>query len=437
MKNARETALKILYSVEYEGAYINMAIKGTFAKNKDLSPHDRAFITRIVYGVIKRKLTLEYIIEQYSKIKPKKISKFIFIILQMGIYQLKFMDRVPESAAVNECVKLSKRYGHGASAGFVNGILRTVAKSEINYPKDKMQRLSYIHSYPMWLCEKWCDDYGYEFSEKLMIAMNKEANVTLRANTLKTNSEEIAQKNEGIEISPLYKNALISKGFDIASSKIFNDGLVIAQDISAMIASLALNPKKGSRVLDMCAAPGGKTTHLAELMENEGEIIACDIYEHKINLIAENAKRMGINIINPRICDASQYIKDFNLGFDYVLADVPCSGLGVIKRKPEIKWKTQDFAYFAEIAQKILTNAAKYVKIGGEVVFSTCTLNRTENEERFFEFLKNNDNFIPVDITEFIPKALNTDTSGKGYVTFYPHIHNIDGFFIAKAKRCK
>ncbi|MBR3792264.1 MAG: 16S rRNA (cytosine(967)-C(5))-methyltransferase RsmB, partial [Clostridia bacterium] len=380
MKNARDLAMHILYDIEYNGAYSNMALKNAFSKNQDLSTVDKGFITRIVYGVVSRKITLEYIISSFSKIKLKKISKYILIILKMGIYQLKYMDKVPESAAVNESVKLAKRYGHGASAGFVNGLLRSVIKNEIKYPDDEILKLSVMYSYPQKLCQKWCDDFGIEFTKELLDEMNKDSKITLRVNQTKTTCDELLKDNNNFEISPLYDKAVICDGFDVGNSEIYKSGKVIAQDISAMMASLVLAPQKGEKVLDICAAPGGKTTHLAELMQNCGEVVACDIHKHKIDLIKQNANRMGLGIIKPLLMDATRFNEDFVDMFDKVLADVPCSGYGIVKRKPDIKWKDDNIDEICSISKEILTNASKYVKIGGEIVFSTCTINKEENE---------------------------------------------------------
>ena len=204
-----------------------------------------------------------------------------------------------------------------------------------------------------------------------------------------------------------------------------------------MMASLVLSPNRGEKVLDVCAAPGGKTTHIAQLMQNVGEVVACDIHEHKIALIKDNAKRMGLDIINPQLMDASKLNPDFLEKFDKVLADVPCTGYGIIRKKPDIKWKEEESCEICAVAKEILTNAAKYVRIGGELVFSTCTINKEENEERLKEFLEEFKNFEAVDITEYLPEELRHETAKNGYVTFYPNVDGIDGFFIAKMKRCK
>ncbi len=437
MKNARETALLILYEIEYNGAYSNIALKNALDAQRDMTNTDKAFITRLVYGVTSYRLNLEYIITQNSKIKLKKISKYIMLILKLGIYQLKYMDKVPRSAAVNESVKLAKRYGHTASAGFVNGVLHSVIKNKIIYPDDKTERLSKELSYPMYMCQKWCNDFGFEFTKDLLEAMDQEAETTLRVNRLKIQPEELVKTKEKLSISDIYEYAVSGRGFDIASSDIYKKGYVYPQDISAMAVSVVLAPKEGERVIDLCSAPGGKATHMAELMNNNGEIIACDIHEHKINLIENNAKRLGIDIIKTQQLDACKYIKKFDSAFDKVLVDVPCTGHGIIRKKPDIKWKKDSIEDIIKISREILTNAGKYVRIGGELVFSTCTINKEENEDRIFEFIESNKNFEMTDFYELLPEKLRHDTAKKGYVTFYPNIDKTDGFFIAKAKRCR
>lgn len=436
MKNSREIAMHILYDIEFNGTYSNMALKSAFSKNKDIDKLDKAFITAIVYGVVSRKNTLDYIICQNSKIRIKKISKYILIILRMGIYQQKFMDKIPDSAVVNESVKLAKRYGHNASSGFVNGILRNIIKNNIVYPDDKYEKMSLEYSYPLELCKKWCNDFGQDFTKELMLSMNNTPKMCVRVNTLKTTPEIILKDNNFIQ-SYIYENALYANGFDVSSSKLYNDGHIYPQDISAMMASVILNPKQGDRVLDICASPGGKTTHIAQLMNNEGHIVACDLYKHKIDLINKNAERLGISIIKAIELDATQYNHEFESSFDKVMCDVPCSGYGVIRRKPDIKWKSADNNDLINTAEQILTNASRYVKIGGELLFSTCTINKEENELRLNEFLKENKNFEPVDISVFLNGDLYNETAKNGYVTFYPNINGVDGFFIAKIKRCK
>lgn len=413
--SARETALKTLYAVEFEGAYSNMALKKSLSDGK-LSAADKGFITTLVYGVISRRLTLDYVIASYSKIKLKKISKYILLILRMGLYQLMYMSKVPESAAVNESVKLAKRYGHGASSGFVNGVLRSFIREGIKIPDSD---LSVKYSFPESLCSAWIADFGLEFTEKLMEAMNSAPKLTIRPNTLKITQEELqrALAEKGIE-SEISGVSLICEGFDVAREELYKSGFCTVQDAAASETAITLSPKSGETVIDMCAAPGGKTTHMAELMGNEGKILAFDVHEHKIKLIKNNAERLGIDIIDAKIGDGTVFDEALEETADKILCDVPCSGLGIIRRKPDIKWHTDDLSGLCEIQAKILENGGKYLKRGGEIVYSTCTIDRRENEDRISEFLQKHRNFEKL--------------SEK---TYYPHIDGTDGFYICKMRK--
>ena len=417
--NARECALKVLYEIEYDGAFSNLALKNALGTN--MAANDRAFVTALVYGVTDKKITLDYIISAHSKIKLKKISKYILIILRMGIYQLKFMDKIPESAAVNESVKLAKRYGHGASVGFVNGVLRNAAKNEIQYPTDKTEYLSVKYSFPLELCEKWVNGFGYDFTENMLMAFSEPPKLTIRANTLKTTPDELLNLlvEKGIK-AKITDNYLTANGFDIAHDELYINGFYTVQDAAAMAASRVLSPNAGETVIDMCAAPGGKTTHMAEIMENKGKIYAFDVHEHKIDLIKKNAARLGIEIIDARIGDGCEFDVQYAEYADKILCDVPCSGLGIIRRKPEIKYARENTEELPLIQRKILNNAAKYLKKGGEMVYSTCTIEKEENEHVTGGFLKYNPNFERV-----------------YEKTFYPHIDGTDGFYICKMKRNK
>ena len=418
MDKARETALKILYDIEKNKSYSNIAVKNML-KNINLSDTDRHFVTSLVYGVIDKRLTLDYVISSYSKLKLKKISLYILLILRMGIYQIMFMDKIPDNAAVDEAVKLAKRYGHSASSGFVNGILRNVIRNGITYPEDKREYLSVKYSYPLWLTDMWINDFGYEFCEQLMIAFSENARLTLRANALKTTVKDLA-KELNVEIYDMDDIAVECEGFEISNNKLYNEGYFSVQDKAAQAVSKILEPREGDIVIDMCAAPGGKTTHIAEIMGNKGEIFAFDKYSHKTDLIDKNAKRLGIDIIKTNVCDATKLNDDLVGVADRVLCDVPCSGLGIIKRKPEIKWKDEeDFSELYKIQAQILKNGAQYLKENGIIVYSTCTVNPRENGA----------------ITEAF---LNTNPCFKKVYekTYYPHTDKTDGFYVCKMQRC-
>ena len=424
MPNPREAALLALYEIEYGGAYSNMAVKDALKKLDD--NRDKGLVTQLVYGVVRRKLTLDYIISKYSKVKIKKLSKYVLLILRMGVYQLYFTDKIPESAAVNESVKLAKKFC-GKSSGFVNGILHSVirGKDTLEYPKDKMENLSVKYSFPEEMVELLWDT---GFCKELLQSLNCEPETTVRVNILK--KEELETP---MEISPIYEGARILKGTDVAENPDYQKGRIIPQDIGAMMASLALSPKSGDTVIDMCAAPGGKTTHLAELMGNKGKVYAFDIHQHKIEIIKKNAERMGVSIIDARLGDGCQLQEAFLEKADKVLCDVPCSGLGIIRRKPDIKWNKDDIEELPQIQYKILKNASKYLKLGGELVYSTCTILKRENEDVVMRFLEENENF---GLSE-IKLSGKLQRENKGYITLYPNIDGTDGFFISKIKRIK
>lgn len=418
--NIREAALKALYDIEYNGSYSNMAVKNTLG-GRDISKQDKALFTALVYGVTDKRLTLDYYISRLSKIKLKKISKYILLILRMGIYQIVFMDKIPVSAAVNESVKLAKRYGHGASAGFVNGVLRSAASKTVDYPEEKNEYLSVKYSFPLWLCDRWIDEFGFEFTESMMQAFEENKHITLRANSLKTTASELAGMLVKLGITAEVKDgAVVTGGFDIENNSLYKDGFFTVQDTAAMQAAKVLAPQSGEFIIDMCAAPGGKTTHIAELMKNSGKILAFDIHAHKTELIKKNAARLGIDIIEVHEKDASVFDKSLENTADRVLCDVPCSGLGVIGRKPDIKRCEDRSGKITALQTKILENGAKYLKDSGVLVYSTCTVEKCENEEVINKFMKNNGGF-----EKMYEKA------------FYPHIDKTDGFYICKLRKTR
>lgn len=439
--NPRNTALKILYDVETDLSYLNLKLKSAL-ENDELSNVDKRFITELVHGTVKLKINLDYIISKFSKLKLKKISPWVINILRMGVYQIFYMDKVPSSAAVNESVKLAKKYANQGAVGFVNGTLRAISKCEnIEYPKDKYEYLSAKYSYPMWICKRWVDDFGFEKAEMIMIESNDRPNVYFRANTLKTdvNSLKESLEDEGVHcdvyVNETLKNVnyclVPDKTGNISALDAYKNGLFYVQDVGASEIVEVLAPKKGETIIDMCAAPGGKTTHIAEKMGSEGKIFAFDVYDHKIKLINDNAKRLGISIIDAKIGDGLVYNENLTEIADRVLVDAPCSGLGIISRKPDIKYlrNEEDIESLANISFDILRNASGYVKKGGTIVFSTCTIDKQENENVIEKFLANNEEFYLDPITEY-------DDKNKGYITLYPSKSN-DGFFICRIKRRK
>ena len=426
MKNSREAALAALYEIEYNDGYSNIVLKNVLNET-DLDSRDRAFVSALVYGVISKKRMLDYMIEKLSKIKLKKISKYILLILRIGLYQLKFMDKIPDSAAVNESVRLARRYGHSASAGYVNGILRTAAKADFSVPDDIAVRESFADE----CARKLSCDYK-ERAESIMTALNKEPQMTVRANKLKITTEELKNLLDA-EDCPYSDVALYVKKLDTSSSEEYERGLFTVQDVSPMVACEVLAPQKGHTVIDLCAAPGGKTTYLAEIMQNDGRIVAFDIHPHRVELVIKNAKRLGIDIIDAKASDATVFDSNLENTADRVLADVPCSGIGIARRKPELKYKT-DFDELSEIQLAILKNGTRYLKKGGELVYSTCTIYRDENERVVERFLEENDGFELVSFQELLPDGFAEDR--QGIMTVLPDKTDCDGFFVAKIRRC-
>lgn len=420
----RELALKILYKIDKEQGYSNLVLNEEINKNrKNLKEKDIGLISEIIYGVTTWKLTIDEIIKKHSKIKLKKISPWILNTIRMGIYQIIYLDKIPKSAAVNESVNLAKRYGHKTSSSYVNAILRKVEKSdyeELYQIKDEIEKISKTTSMPIWIIKELLKNNKTEEVEKICQNLNKKPKLTIRINKLKTTKEEIMQKIECKETK--YENfVILEKAKNIEKMDLFKQGHFTIQDISAGQTAKMLNPEPNENILDACSAPGGKTTYIAELMQNKGNIQAWDIYEHRTKLVNQNADRLGIKIIETKVKDASIYDENLNEKFDKILLDVPCLGIGVIKRKPDIKWqrKEEDIEEITKIQQKILENCSKYLKKGGILVYSTCSILEEENENVIKKFLNQNENFEIVE---------------NGIINILPDEEK-DGFFICKLQK--
>jgi ribosomal RNA small subunit methyltransferase B len=424
----REIALKILYKIDKEDAYSNIELNEQIKQNrKNLTEKDIGLISEIVYGVTTWRLTLDEIIKKYSKIKIKKISPWILNILRMGIYQIIFLDKIPKSAAVNESVNLAKRYGHASSSNFVNAILRKIEKNdyeEFFKIEDDIERISKTTSMPKWIVEELMKSNDEKEVEQICKNSNIKPKVTIRVNTLKINKQELIErlKEKNTECKETAEKLddflILEKIKNIENIDEFKKGYFTIQDISAGQTVRILNPQPGELVLDACSAPGGKTTYMAELMKNKGKIEAWDIHEHRTKLVEKNAQRLGIDIIETKVKDASLYDESLKEKFNKILLDVPCLGIGVIKRKPDIKWqrKPEDIEKITEIQKKILNNCSKYLKNNGTIVYSTCSILKDENEEVVNEFLKENSEYYikPEETRNILPNQEE------------------DGFFICK-----
>ena len=442
--NSREIALKVLTDIREKGAYSNYSIN-KYLKEK-ISLKDENLVREIVYGVIENLTYIDYIISKLSTKKIEKIHPKILDILRIGVYQIAFTDKIPDRAAVNESVNLAKKYVHGGAAGFVNGILRNFSRRKAEMMKiesgDKLEFLSIKYSHPKWMVKRWIKAYGEDFTERLLNANNSKPKLNLRVNTLKTDKDTL-------------KQALTNYGYEVHDTKYAKDGIVVEnpvritdidefiqghftiQDESSMLVAQIANPKEDSIILDLCSAPGGKATHLAQIMNNKGRIICWDIYEHKLELVRENASRLGINIIETKLQDA-QVLDESMIGIaDICIVDAPCSGLGIIRRRPEIKWnrKEEDIEDLVKIQRNILNNASKYVKPGGLIIYSTCTIEENENMNTIEEFLNKNKDFTLSPFDQLISFDENMSSSKEGYIQMFPNIHGTDGFFISRIKK--
>ncbi len=430
MVNSREITLKILEEIIYNKAYSNIALNQNINKYKAFE--NEAFIRELVYGVMENKLYLDYIIKKTSRVKLKKIHEKIYLILLIGIYQIYFMEKVPLSAAVNEAVNLAKKFGNKGSIGYVNGLLRNITrnKDELGQIKiqDKIQNISVKYSHPTWLVEYFISEFGFEFTEKLLIANNEVPNFTIRVNSLKINKGRLKERlrNEGyiISDSEISESSLIIENpKDIFKTREFKEGLFIVQGEASSLVGEVINPSKEKLVLDTCAAPGGKAIHMASIMENTGKVIARDIYKHRLDLMNENAKRLGLDNLVVEEYDATKLDLGLKNKIDYCLVDAPCSGFGTIRRNPEIKYNRtyEDLISLAKLQESILETSKDYVKIGGTLVYSTCTIGSLENDNIVNRFLAKNDNY-----------KLDGD-----FIKLYPSLDNTDGFFIAKMTRIR
>lgn len=418
MANPRKIAADILLKIQKDSAYSNITL-GAFLKENELSSNDKRLLSALVYGVLDRKITLDYVLSRFMKTPIKKTAPFTLQVLRTALYQIMFMDKIPDSAAVNEAVKLIKKSKESRNAGFVNGVLRSVLREENLLPTgNSVKELSVRYSCPEGIINSFIGDYGLENATELLKESLKSPKVVIRTNTLKISTDELISELEksGIEAQKgfIENSVVLVNGADIVDNPLFKKGFFHVQDFASQSAVSVLNPRAGERVLDICAAPGGKSFTMAEMLENKGEIVSCDLYEHKIKLIESSAERLELDIIKPTVSDATVYNKALG-EFDCVLCDVPCSGFGVIRRKPEIKYKPiEDYTSLEEIQYKILENAVKYLKSGGRILYSTCTLRKNENERIIKKFL-----------------SLNSDFEKKYEHTFMPHSDGTDGFYCA------
>lgn len=440
MDNARKVAVDILQTIFDKGGYSNIVLNNRFSK-ANLEDRDKGLVTEIVYGTVKYKYTIDKILSKFLKNGLNKQDSFILNILRITIYQIKYLEKIPEFAAVNEAVELTKKHKSVGSSKLVNGVLRNYLRNKdiLFYNENaESEALSFNYSFEPWMVKLFIKQYGKETAEEIMKGLNKVPSVTVRINNLKINYDKAVEmlKANAYEIeegSVCPEAVRIIKGKSIENNPLFAQGMATVQDESAMLVAPSMSLNLNMTVLDLCSAPGGKTTHISEILNNTGTIYAFDVHKDKLALIEQNAKRLGISNIKCNTLDATVFKEELKSLGDRVLIDVPCSGLGIIRKKPEIKWtKTEaELNKLINIQRKIMTNASSYVKIGGYLLYSTCTINKKENEENIKWFLSKNKNYIIERV--FFGNAFNICYSDFG-VTILPN-ENMDGFFIAKLKK--
>ncbi len=420
MINERKICFDILCEYEKEGSFLNLLLKNKL-KNGDMY---NGFVTELVYGVVRYKRFLDYKIEKYSSIKLKKISLPVLVILRMGFYQLYFMDSVPDFAVINECVKLCEKASY-KSKGFVNALLRKGAQTKDEEEKNMSWEVKYSFSDEMF--SKIKEQYKKD-TENILKNLNEKKPTAIRVNNLKTTKDEFLSL---INSENIYeKNGFLFLKGNI-DKKLYDEGYYTIQSISSRLSVNALLPKANDKVIDMCCAPGGKTAYMAELMENKGKILAFELYEHRAELTEKNLERLSVTNAEVFALDATVYNEKYVNTADKILCDVPCSGWGVIGGKPDIKWHNEDLNELIEIQKKILFNASKYVKRGGTIVYSTCTINKDENEKLVNEFLAENESF---ELSSFSVVSDSGEIKSDGILQILPDETKI-GFFIAKLHR--
>lgn len=437
--SAREAAARALFAMEEEGAWSAPAIQKQVA---GLSRRDAALATTLVNGVLQNRSMCDFYLSKYSKIRLKKIQPRVLNVLRMAVYQMAWLDRIPDSAAVNESVQLVKTLCHAEprTVGYVNGVLRTISRNRENLPKPdcatKEEFYSLFYSTPRWLTKQYIAQFGERETRLLLEASNAPAPTVLRVNTRRADADrvlaELTEQGITAQKHAAIPNCLLVHGTGAMETlPCFAEGRVTVQDGASQMSVYALDPQPDSMMLDCCAAPGGKSFFASERMNGTGKIISCDIYDHKCQKIRQGAQRLGCENITACVQDAAQFRAEWENRADYVLCDVPCSGLGIVRKKPEIRYKDPaELEQLPELQGRILANCSRYVKRGGTLVYSTCTILQRENEAVVEEFLRTHADFALAPFS--LPVCGSCD---EGMVTLLPHRHQTDGFFVAKFRK--
>lgn len=444
--NEREIVLEVLLEITEHGMYSHIVLRDVLNKYQYLEKKERSFITRVTEGTLEHMMEIDFILDQFSKVKVKKMKPVIRNIMRSAVYQMKYMDSVPVSAACNEAVKLAVRKGFGSLRGFVNGVLRNVARNldQIEYPAEPLKRLSIQYSMPEWILNLWLKAYDSDIVEQMLQAFQRETPLTIRCNlrmvTPKQLKEHLEAEGVTVKVHPYLEYAFHISGFDyLGDLESFQKGEFSVQDISSMLVSELAGPKEGDYVIDVCAAPGGKSLHMAEKLNGSGHVEARDLTEYKVGLIQENIERTGLSNVEAVQQDALIFDETSVGKADIVLADLPCSGLGVLAKKTDLKYKaTKEGAdSLAKLQREILKNVQAYVKDKGKLVYSTCTINPAENMDNVHWFLNQYPEFELIDIHGSLCEELQKDVKENGCIHLLPGVHQSDGFFLACMKKRK
>lgn len=441
----RESVVDLLLRIEKENGYSHLLIDHEIKSGK-VAPKDEGLLTEIVYGTVQRKLTLDYYLDAFVDSR-KKVGNWVRMLLSMSVYQMVFLDKIPDHAIIHEAVEIAKRRGHKGVAAFVNGVLRNMQRNgmpDFNSIKDPVKRLSVETSHPEWLIKRWITMYGEQTVREMCMANLERKPLSVRIQPLKISRQEVLQhlEDKGFKVrkSDLSDQGIIIDSGNILKSKLFADGYITIQDQSSMLAAEMLDAKPGMTVLDACSAPGGKTTHIAEKMENRGEIHAYDIHEKKAKLVTKKAKELKLTIIDAQKGDARNLAeKHEEDSFDRILVDAPCSGLGVIRGKPDIKYRKQesDMHHLSQIQLAILNSAASLLKIGGYMIYSTCTVDKEENEGVVEAFLKRHPDYeVDPGFFATLPDVIEGAQGITEYgLQLFPQTFHTDGFFLTRLVR--
>ncbi|BBN98617.1 16S rRNA (cytosine(967)-C(5))-methyltransferase RsmB [Sporolactobacillus terrae] len=445
-QTAREMALDLLLSITTKHAYSQIALNEALNAGQ-LRENDKRLVTTLVYGVLQQKSVLRFYLSSFVN-RKRKLDAWVEVLLLLSIYQKVFLDRIPDHAIVNESVTIAKKRGHRGISGFVNGILRRLMREgvpRLSSITPEQKRLSIQYSHPEWLLKLWREQWGLDTAVKTAQADNQPPNLCLRVNRLKLSRQELMEHlaQEGIQTIPgtLSPDCVVVTSGNAVATAAFQKGWFTVQDESSMLVADCVGAEGGMLILDACAGPGGKTTHLGERMNNKGKILALDLHPHKTKLIDQAAKRLGLENIETRAMDARAARDTFGeAAFDRVLLDVPCSGLGVIRRKPEIKWSktAEEISGLLPIQQTILEEAAPLVKPGGRLIYSTCTIQKEENEQQILAFLKRHPEYrTDSTLFERLPSVLSDDRASRkpGMIQIFPYQFDTDGFFICCLER--